>query len=242
MQFTNLSERSWPQVQKYLKDSQSVILPVGSTEQHGPTGLLGVDYLTAWKIAEEVGKRNHILVTPPLCFGMAQHHMAFPGTISFTPTTYILVLKELLQSLSRHGFRKIYLINGHGGNIAPITTAFSEVLLTCPELSLKLYNWWHLSEVTDYEKIHFGEKNGFHATCGELSVTMHLFPEAHRDQVLPSSWPANPKDYAWPMAADNFRKNFPDGRMHSSPELASIEHGKKLFEIATESLSKSITR
>ncbi|HEY1079540.1 MAG TPA: creatininase family protein [Bdellovibrio sp.] len=235
----NLQEKTWPQVEEYLKTKKHIIVPVGSTEQHGPTGLIGIDYLSAWEIAKAVGEKTKTLVAPPLCFGMAVHHMAFPGTITFSPLTYIQVITEIIQSLGRHGFTKFTFINGHGGNIAPLTTAFCQAKQDKETYDIKLVNWWHLPEVTAYESKVFGNENGFHATCGEISVTLHTHPEAYKN-VAKMSFTATKERPHWPMAPQEFRETFPDGRMGSNPSLCSAEHGKVLFNLAVDSISQKM--
>ena len=78
-----LALRSWPEVETYLESCKAVIVPLGSTEQHGPTGAIGTDALTAEAVALEVGKRTGVLVTR--AFGMAEHHLGFAGTMSLRP-------------------------------------------------------------------------------------------------------------------------------------------------------------
>ena len=234
-----LAELSWPQVEAYLKKSKTVIVPVGSTEQHGPTGIIGIDYLTSEWIGNTVAQQTNQLITPPLCFGMAQHHMAFPGTISFSPQTYVTVICEIIDSLVTHGFQNIQFINGHGGNIAPITTAFSQALMKHPDTELGLINWWHLKEVQAYEQEHFGKENGFHATCGEVSVTMFTHPEAYQTQAPYKHFQTLEKTI-WPLSPSQFRKTFPDGRMSSNPGLSTSEHGEKIFNIAVQTIAKMI--
>ena len=235
----NLQEKTWPQVEEYLKTKKHIIVPVGSTEQHGPTGLLGIDYISAWEIAKAVGERTKTLVAPPLCFGMAVHHMAFPGTISFSPLTYIQVITEIIQSLGRHGFTKFTFINGHGGNIAPLTTAFCQAKQDKETYDIKLVNWWHLPEVTAHESKIYGNENGFHATCGEISVTMHTHPEAYKNVAKMTFTPTKDRPH-WPMAPQEFRETFPDGRMGSNPSLCSAEDGKVLFNLAVDSISQKM--
>ncbi len=234
-----LAEKTWPMIQDYLKANQSILIPVGSTEQHGPTGIIGTDFLTSERIAEQVANTCNVLLAPTLPFGMAAHHMAFPGTMSLTPSTYVQVIVELIESLTIHGFNKLYFINGHGGNIAPITTAFCESKLTSEKHNTFLINWWHLQEVTDYESKVFGDSNGFHATCGEISVTQYInsqaFLEIPNQKLLPTS-----KKKSWPLSPQEFKTTFPDGRMESLPQLATPAHGEKIFKAAIESISKMV--
>ena len=233
--------QTWPDVEKYLKTKKALILPVGSTEQHGPTGLIGTDFLTAWDIAKEIGKKTQTLVASPLCYGMALHHMAFPGSAALKPSTFIQVLKEVIESYTLHGFREIFVINGHGGNIPSVQAAFSEILDKNQDLHFKLFNWWHNKAVTDYENEVFGKANGFHATCGEISATMHCYPEAFSKMPELEFFETVDRS-SWPLSPVMFRKTFPDGRMGSDPRLASATHGKQIFERAVMSISEEISK
>ena len=86
-----LALRSWPEVESYLQGCKGVIIPLGSTEQHGPTGAIGTDALTAEAVALDVGHRTGVLVTPAQAFGMAEHHLGFAGTMSLQPATLLAV-------------------------------------------------------------------------------------------------------------------------------------------------------
>lgn len=231
--------QSWPEVEKYLKNKNSLIIPIGSTEQHGPNGIIGTDFITAWEIAKKVGQNTETMVASPICYGMAQHHLGFAGSASLKPTTFITMVCEVVASYSRNGFNKFFFVNGHGGNIAPLTSAFCEAQIQMPSAEFKLFNWWHLPEVQDYEKKHFGEKNGFHATCGEISVTMALSAEAN-NKNMNFEYFETPKTYPWPQSAQKFRTTFPDGRMGSDPRLASKAHGEALFQIACQAISEKL--
>ncbi|MBV8798696.1 MAG: creatininase family protein, partial [Alphaproteobacteria bacterium] len=118
---------SWPEIEGYLKTSKAILIPIGSTEQHGPNGLLGTDALCPEIIAKRAGDESGILVAPTFNVGQAQHHMAFPGTITLKPSTMIAAMKDWAESLGRHGFERLYWLNGHGGNINTINAAFSEI-------------------------------------------------------------------------------------------------------------------
>ncbi|MEZ0391002.1 MAG: creatininase family protein [Pseudobdellovibrionaceae bacterium] len=231
--------QTWPEVENYLKHKKDLIFPVGSTEQHGPTGLIGTDYLTAWEVAKKVGEKTHTLVASPLCYGMALHHLAFPGSAALKPTTYIQVVKELVQSYARAGFEKFIFINGHGGNIPSLQASFSEILGELPRLRLELFNWWHLKEVTDYEKQVFGEMNGFHATCGEISATMASHPQAFQKTHAFDYFPTVKKT-DWPLSPERFRETFPDGRMGSDPRLSTRAHGEEILARAVKSIAEHL--
>lgn len=234
-----LAYKTWTQVEEYLQIKQTLIIPIGSTEQHGPTALIGTDFLTANDISLLVGQKTQTLVAPPINYGMANHHLGFAGSASLNPSTYILVLKDLIESWKMQGFKNFLFINGHGGNIPSVNAAFSEVKRGDETSKFSLINWWHLKEVTNYESKVFGEENGFHATCGEVSVTMHFHPEAFKSIPSKQFLIEKPKTH-WPLSATEMKKFYPDGRMASNPGLSTSEHGKKIAHIACETISAQL--
>jgi creatinine amidohydrolase len=235
-----LSHCTWQQVEEHLKSKPHFIVPIGSTEQHGPTGLIGTDYLSANAIAEQVGEKMGILVAPPICFGMALHHLAFPGTVTLRPETLIAVIKDVVWSLKSHGAKRVTFINGHGGNIPTVTTAFSAIKDSNDTTVLEMFDWWRLPEVQAYENEHFGDQNGFHATVGEVSVTMHTDAIAF-EKIKPQQFKVEKFPHHWPMSPVEFRKTFTDGRMASNPGLATRDHGKKIFDIAVNGICQRIS-
>jgi creatinine amidohydrolase len=111
-----LPEMSWPEVRDYLKKSDMIIIPLGSTEQHGPHLPLGTDYYSALEISKKISAKTGVVVAPLMWLGYCEYHMGFPGTISISPDTMEQVLFEAVQSLMKHGFKRFVFFNGHGGN------------------------------------------------------------------------------------------------------------------------------
>ncbi len=231
---------SWPEVEAYLARSKAVLIPIGSTEQHGPNGLLGTDALCPEIIGRRAGDEAGMLVGPTFNVGQAQHHMAFPGTITLRPSTMIAAMCDWAQSLARHGFERIYWLNGHGGNIATITAAFSEmyrdISFGAPDanraLRCMLRNWWQLPGVADLCNQLFPVGEGSHATPSEISVTYFGYPEAQkRVSMSPKIAPSGPI-----YDAEDYRRRFPDGRIGSDPSQASVEAGEKIVAAAVKAV------
>ena len=232
--------QTWPDVERYLTKSQGIIIPIGSTEQHGPNGLIGTDAICAEALAKAVGERAETLVAPTISVGMAQHHMAFTGSMTLRPSTLIAVMRDWVASLARHGFRCFYFINGHGGNVATAQAAFSEIYAdasltaagNAPALKCRLRNWWQADGIAALSRELYGSAEGSHATPSEVSLTWHVHPEAARPMKLePEIAPRG--DFT---DATDYRRNFPDGRIGSNPGLASIEAGKRIMEMAVAGL------
>ncbi|BAZ80423.1 creatininase family protein [Sphaerospermopsis kisseleviana CS-549] len=234
---------TWPEVETYLQQSQGIIFPIGSTEQHGPTGLIGTDAICAEAISRGVGETTQAMVAPTINVGMALHHTAFSGTISLRPSTLILVIKDYITCLAKAGFTKFYFINGHGGNIATLKAAFSETYAHLEDLQIQNYqkvqcqiaNWFMCGSVYKLAKELYGDQEGSHATPSEVAVTQYVYPEAIKKAPLSPEVAGGHKIYG----AVDFRLRYPDGRMGSNPDLATPEHGKQFYDLAVEELSKS---
>jgi len=109
-----LQENNWVSIRDYLNaDNDTIIIPAGSTEQHGLHLPVGTDSIVANMMAEDAAKIANVLVAPPLWFGWSPHHLVLPGTISLRAEVLIEVLYDMIASLHHHGFRKFVVINGH---------------------------------------------------------------------------------------------------------------------------------
>lgn len=234
-----LALMTWRQVEDYLKTRDLIVIPTGATEQHGPNGLIGTDHLVADGIARTLGERCGAIVHPVLAVGMSQHHLGFPGSSSLSAATYQRQLVELVENLARHGFRRFYFVNGHGGNTAPASAAASDLLARREDLQWFWRSWWERSEVEAMEDELFGEANGDHATAAEIGITMHLHPGAVTPcEPLPVARP----EHEWPLSPAAFRATFPDGRMFSDPSLANPEAGKQLFDLCVELYGEELAK
>lgn len=234
---------TWPEVETYLKTSTGIIIPLGSTEQHGPTGLIGTDAICAETVAQGVGEATQAMVAPTLNVGMALHHTDFAGTISLRPSTLIQVILDYLTCLTRAGFVRFFFINGHGGNIATLKAAFSETYYhlanlgfpKAPEVRCQVANWFMCHSVYQLARELYGEQEGSHATPSEVALTQYAYPEAIKKSTLSARVASGYPIYG---AAD-FRRHYPDGRMGSNPALATPEHGRQFYELAVKELSNS---
>lgn len=238
--------QTWEEVETYLKGSKGIIIPIGSTEQHGPNGLIGTDAICAEVIAREVGEVTGALVGPTISVGMAQHHLGFAGTITLKPSTLIAVINDYVTSLARHGFERFYFVNGHGGNIATAGAAFAEIYANAslrpsgnaPSLRCALKNWWETPSVQKLSKELFGNREGSHATPSEVSVTQYVYPEAIKRRDM---GPPNPRVRNFADAED-YRRLFPDGRIGSDPTLATPEHGAKFIDVSVKDIAEEYER
>jgi creatinine amidohydrolase len=237
-----LQLKTWQFVEDYLKTRTGIIVPIGSTEQHGPTGLIGTDALTAEMIARGAGEKAGALVAPTIPVGMAQHHLGFAGSITLKPTTLIAVVRDTVVSLARHGFTRFYFVNGHGGNVATVTAAFSEIYAersmekfsNQPPIKCALRNWWESNGVKGLSRELYGSAEGSHATPSEVAVTWYGYPQTMQQKTMePRIAPHG--SFA---DAEDYRRAFPDGRIGSDPNLATPEHGKRIYEAAVEDVAR----
>jgi creatinine amidohydrolase len=235
---------TWREIDERLKESRTVIVPIGSNEQHGPMGLLGTDWLCPEIIAHAAHSDGDLLIAPTFNIGMAQHHLGFSGTISLRPSTFMAAISDWVNSLARHGFDRIYFLNGHGGNIATIEATFSEIYADysyaaepCPFI-LKLRNWWDLPGISRLCAKLYPNGHGSHATPSELAVTFAAYPDHIKSAAMePPIAPTGPiRD------ALDYRARFPDGRIGSDSSLATPEQGREIIAAAVKGLIDDIAK
>ena len=136
-----IQDANWMQVEEYLKRDDRAILPLGSTEQHGYLSLL-VDAILPERLALDAAEPGGVPVFPVLPFGVSPYFLGYPGTIALRLDTYLRVVIDVLDSLAGAGFKRILIINGHGGN-TPASARAIEWMAEHPGVRVKWHNWWN---------------------------------------------------------------------------------------------------
>lgn len=167
------------------------LVPVGSTENHGNHLPLGEDTHVAYSIAKLIAERvDRAMVTPPLFFGMSEHYQHLPFSISLKSENLVRVMDDVFASIYRWGIKRIVVINGHDGNIAPLEISAREFKVAHPDATVAVVDkWWEIpGRVLPKGTFEVWDGLG-HAGEGETSVSLYLFPElvdmAHAKGVVP---------------------------------------------------------
>ncbi len=141
-----ISDMNWRMVEEYLKRDDRCVLPLGSTEQH--CGLsLSTDNILSERIAAEAAEPLGVPVFPVVAYGITPYFREFPGTITLRVETFLNVVRDILDGMAEQGFKRILIVNGHGGNV-PAQSLVGEWLADHPGgVRIKFHNWWSAPEV-----------------------------------------------------------------------------------------------
>ncbi len=234
-------EHTQLELQKLIPHLKVALIPTGSTEIHGPHLGVGNDILSCMRVAEKVAVKMYpqVIVVNVLWVGVAPHNMtaSFPGTISLSATTYMQVLREAIESLVKHGIRKIALINGHGGNEAPNITACREIRETVyyhygVNIEIGTLSYWDVIPEKIWHNVLEREpqrKIG-HGGEAETSILLTVAPHAVRLDLArpPDSRPRPMPPFFRAWYQDEYN---PDGHTDDA-RVAHIGKGRKLLEAA----------
>ena len=231
----NLSQATSYDVGKLKPDV--VILPVGSTEQHGPHAPLSTDFLIAESIASHAIEKfqGTAIIAPTVPYGISEEHRNFPGTIWLSPNTFRNCISDIVNSFIHNGWKKIIIVNGHGGNIDALSEISANITRSSNRTAfVTTFTWFK----------HSPNLSMGHAGETETSLLLHLFPLlVHSDRISSSS---SNKDSHWgnfqhgaQMAYDV--NEFSENGVVGDPTLATSKNGIKLLNEASTSLSNLLT-
>ena len=248
-----LVEMSAPEISKAAKNAVA-LLPLAAIEQHGPHLAVSTDTALVTGVAERVEAklRKHVLLCPTLQFGSSHHHLKFGGTLSISPDLYTSVVVELVESLLGSGFRRIVLLNGHGGNITPVKQALS-ILSHRHDDSLQpniaLATYWELGGKTFAGARPMKTPALSHACEYETSMMLYLFPErvrmaAARRGKRPKSNGYIPWEDDEPYRGVTLSKRthfISDTGASGDPRLATKQKGEVLVRAAVDAAVKFVS-
>lgn len=197
-----VAEMNWRDVEAAAARDLRCVLPIGSTEQHAQLSLC-VDTILAEKVASEAAAPLNIPVFPVMPYGLAPYFNAYPGTICLRVETLMAVVRDVVASLRRAGFRQILIVNGHGGN-SPVGALAQELMAEYGDTSIKFHNWWNAPET--WAKAQSIDTTGSHANWMENFPWTRLShapaPEGEKPVVDLALMKASPPDLARKVLAD----------------------------------------
>lgn len=208
-----------------VRDRRVAVLPVGSTEQHGPHLPLATDSVIAWTIASEIAARYPVRLLPPIQFSCSQEHADWPGTVSITARTLISVVTDIADSLRRTGVTGLVLVNGHGGNyVLQNVVQEGEGMALFPGRD----DWAFAREKAGIETPAFSD---MHAGELETSILLHAHPDLLRPGFEDSDHLAEDRRHMLTLGLAPYTSSGVIGR----PSLASARKGELLLAGLTES-------
>ena len=171
-------ELTWRQHQA-IERGTPVVLPIGSTEQHGPALPVWVDSLIIWELCCELNRHrgDDFLLLPPLSVGYSAHHMDFPGSLTLSHETMIAYIGDITAGLVQQGFSTLLIINGHGGNQAVMQLCVEKLGNRYPRLNIMGTSWWKLCTEALAELQESGFMGNGHAAEFEFSLIEYLRPD-----------------------------------------------------------------
>jgi creatinine amidohydrolase len=236
----HLAEATWTDAD--AADADLAVLPVGSTEQHGPHAPLGTDFLTAEAVAEAGAERYEsdagasVVVAPSIPVGVAEEHRQFTGTLWVSEDTFRDYVRETVESLQSHGWERVVVVNGHGGNVAALREVAARVTRHS-EGYATVFTWFEAVDPADVAMGHGGPL--------ETSALRHLHPElVHEDRVDEAAEGGADGWGEWRggvnLAHDS--AEFSENGTVGDPREGDADLGKRLVDEAAAALSALLER
>lgn len=240
-----LANLSWPEVNVIKDEVDIVLIPVGSNEQHGPNLAISMDIVGATEFCRRASAMMYpkALVAPSMPWGVSYHHMNFPGTITLTPDTFVQILVEVIASLQEHGFERFMIVNGHGGNIAPLGNAVVRINEELSPAFVGFGTYFSFADKDINEKFNVTGVIG-HACQMETSAAMYLAPQIVKsDSLAPGDMTDMTHGFRQtmqkygvtvPWRFDEYTRNGALGDATTS----SLEYGTAMMESALENFTE----
>jgi creatinine amidohydrolase len=245
---TRLGLLSWCEVDGLDRERTVAILPTAAVEQHGPHLPLDTDTFLCTRVVEAAAAQagGPVLVAPTQAYGSSAHHMGFAGTLTLTSATFLASVRELCGSLVAHDFRRLLVVNGHGGNSTLAREAVQQLAVDSRVLAAAA-DYWALARETAADVRDSPPGGMAHACEFETSLMLYLRPESVRNELIRSEIP-EPRfaperlDLVspGPVAAGWQTHELSSSGVLGAPDLATGEKGKRLFEACVEALSRLI--
>lgn len=241
-----LADMNWPAVASASASKETpVVVPIAAVEQHGRHLPVFTDSLllgeVARRAAESVGDRA--IWTPLMWLGNSHHHLDFPGTLSAAPRTYLDLLGDLIDNLILHGFRRIVLLNGHGGNIVPSQQAVFEARQRHREradLLLLAATYWQLGRGPNADEPSLVQTEMGHACEWETSMILRLSPRLVGD--LAALEPVSQSSSFAPASRGWITRERTEPGHIGDPRRATAEKGEALFRIFSRDVATFLER
>jgi creatinine amidohydrolase len=237
-----------PQLRELASKDAVVIVPIGSTEQHGPHLPTQVDCLLVGEVARRAATRAYAtvptLITPTIWSGLAEHHMSLGATLSVDFQTFFALVRGICRSLVRHGFRNVLLLNGHGGNIAALTVAVNELAVEL-DAPIATATYFILAQ-QEIAKILEVQKGVRHACEAETSMVLALAPELVDMSLVEGAVGPTSREVPEVTGTEasvrwrSFKSRTSHGAI-GDPRTASAEKGEKLLDAAADAVVRLVT-
>ena len=245
----HLSELSWPKVEAAVSETATMLLPVGSTEQHGRHLPLGVDTQIPEAVAERVASRTPALVAPPIHYGVSPHHTFKPGTFTVSTETFQHYVRDVCASAADWGVENVLLLNGHYLAQDPELEVVVRRLRN--EHDLQAFHVSLVALFADAAEETRASECSFHAAEFETAIMLELFPELvdmdRAETVEPPAESLPLTDYdalgdnevGWALTAEDMDELTPAGNV-GDPSVATAETGAKLVEAMVSKLTRLV--
>jgi creatinine amidohydrolase len=229
------------QLEAVKHDEVLVMLPIAAVEQHGPHLPTGTDTIICEAVADAVEQRHpeSVLLLPAMWLGASSHHLRFGATLTAELPTYITLLCEILQPLLLDGYRRVLLLNGHGGNIDPMKVALRQLQPEFPDTLLTAGCYWSPGDAEIVKLLEGNDKFVGHACEFETSMIMHLRPELVDTERVQHAGDWLP-DHVQGMYVCRDMMQRTQAGATGRADLASAEKGAALFEAAVRGVEKFV--